>query len=95
MISLGVISLVYASFATIRQSDMKALIAYSSIGHIAITVIGLFTGNLYGIIGGIALGLGHGVVSPTLFILAGGVLYDRYHTRTMYYYRGLGITIPL
>lgn len=93
--SLATISLVYASLATIRQSDIKALIAYSSVGHIAIVVVGIFSGTVTGIVGAIILGIAHGLVSPALFILTGGVLYDRFHTRSTYYYRGLSYSIPL
>ena len=93
--SFAVISLVYASLATVRQSDAKALIAYSSIGHIAVVVLGVFSGTLYGLIGAVMLSLAHGVVSPALFVLTGGVLYDRYHSRSLYYYRGLQATMPI
>lgn len=93
--ALAVVSLVYASIATVRQSDMKALIAYSSIGHIAVVVVGLFSNTALGIVGAVMLGLAHGVVSPALFVLTGGVLYDRYHTRCYYYYRGLATYIPV
>ena len=92
---VAVISLIYSSLATIRQSDMKALIAYSSIGHIAVVILGLFSNTLVGIIGAILLSLAHGVVSPALFILTGGVLYDRYHTRVIVYYRGLALYMPV
>lgn len=93
--TLAIVSLIYASLVTIRQSDLKGLIAYSSIGHIAVTVLGLFSNTLVGIQGGYLLSIAHGLVSPALFILVGGVLYDRYHTRVIPYYRGLFLTIPL
>ena len=93
--TIGVISLVYASLATIRQNDLKALIAYSSVGHIAVVVLGLFSGTQLGIEGAVLLSLAHGFVSPALFILVGGVLYDRFHTRVMSYYRGIGLYIPV
>lgn len=93
--SLAVISMVYASLSTVRQSDAKALIAYSSIGHIGVVVLGVFSGTSLGLIGAIMLSLAHGVVSPALFVLTGGVLYDRYHSRSLYYYRGLQATMPL
>ena len=93
--SLATISLVYASLATIRQSDVKALIAYSSVGHMAIVVVGLFSGTVKGLVGAIMLGLAHRVVSPAMFMLTGGVLYDRFHTRSTYYYRGLSYSLPI
>ena len=92
---LALISLLYASLATIRQVDMKALVAYSSIAHMAVVVIGLFSNTVLGITGALVLSLAHGVVSPALFMLVGGVLYDRYHTRTIRYYRGLTVMMPL
>lgn len=93
--SIAVITLIYASLATLRQTDFKALVAYSSIGHIAIVVLGLFSNSIQGIEGAILLSIAHGVVSPALFILVGGVLYDRYHTRVIRYYRGITIYMPI
>ncbi len=93
--TIAIVSLIYASLATIRQSDLKALVAYSSVGHIAIVVLGLFSGTTLGIEGAILLSIAHAFVSPALFILVGGVLYDRFHTRSIIYYRGIGLMIPL
>jgi len=92
---LALISLVYASLATVRQVDMKSLVAYSSVAHMAVVVLGLFSNTLLGIQGALVLSLAHGVVSPALFMLVGGVLYDRYHTRTIRYYRGLMVLMPV
>lgn len=88
------LSVVYASFTTLRQIDMKTVIAYSSIPHMAVAVLGLFSNTIQGIEGGIILLLAHGLVSPGLFICV-GYLYDRYHTRLMKYYRGLVFTMPI
>lgn len=55
----------------------------------AVVVLGLFSQTIQGIDGALLLSLAHGVVSPALFLLVGGVLYDRYHTRTLRYYRGM------
>lgn len=93
--TIAVISLIYASLATLRQTDFKALVAYSSIGHMAVVVLGLFSNTIQGIDGALLLSIAHGVVSPALFILVGGVLYDRYHTRTIRYYRGITAYMPL
>jgi NADH-ubiquinone oxidoreductase chain 4 len=93
--TIAVITLIYASLATLRQTDFKALVAYSSIGHIAVVVLGLFSNTIQGIDGALLLSIAHGVVSPALFILVGGVLYDRYHTRTIRYYRGITVYMPL
>lgn len=93
--AISVITLIYASLSTLRQTDFKALIAYSSIGHISIVVLGLFSNTIQGLDGAILLSVGHGLVSPALFILCGGVLYDRFHTRIIHYYRGITIYIPI
>ncbi|RKF54341.1 NADH-ubiquinone oxidoreductase chain 4 [Golovinomyces cichoracearum] len=73
----GVITIIYASFSTLRTIDVKELIAYSSVSHAAVYLISVFSNTIQGIEGGIALGLAHGFVSSGLFICAGGVLYDR------------------
>ena len=93
--TISVITLIYASLATLRQTDFKALVAYSSIGHMAVVVLGLFSNTIQGIDGALLLSVAHGVVSPALFILVGGVLYDRYHTRIIRYYRGMTAFMPL
>jgi NADH-ubiquinone oxidoreductase chain 4 len=89
------VSLVYSSFTTIRQFDLKVLVAYSSVAHMASSLLGTFSDTLYGIIGSIIFGLAHGFISPGLFIIAGAVLYDRCGSRIMNYYRGLSIILPL
>lgn len=91
----AIISVIYASLSTLRQTDFKKLVAYSSVSHVAVVVLGLFSNTVQGIEGAIILSLAHGLVSPALFFLVGGVLYDRYHTRTIRYYRGLVTYIPL
>lgn len=92
--TLAVISIIYASFTTLRQIDLKTIVAYSSIGHMGIIVMGIFSNTIQGIEGSIILMLAHGVVSPALFLLV-GVLYDRYHTRVLKYYRGLTLYMPV
>ena len=87
-------SLIYSSFTTIRQFDLKVLVAYSSIAHMASTLLGTFSNTLYGIIGSIIFGLAHGFVSPGLFIIVGAVFYDRCGTRIMNYYKGLTNIMP-
>jgi NADH-ubiquinone oxidoreductase chain 4 len=74
---------------------MKVIIAYSSIGHVAIILMGAFSNNIQGIEGSILLGIAHGFISPALFIITGGCLYERYHTRVLSYYRGLSTQMPL
>src|SRR5258708_6060793 len=68
--TIAIISLIYASFSTIIQQDTKRLIAYSSVAHMAVVVLGLFSNNLPGIEGAILLAIGHGFFSPALFICA-------------------------
>jgi NADH-ubiquinone oxidoreductase chain 4 len=93
--TIGVITIIYASFSTLRTIDVKELIAYSSVSHAAVYLIGVFSNVIQGIEGGILLGLAHGFVSSGLFICAGGVLYDRSGTRLIYYYKGIAQIMPL
>jgi NADH-ubiquinone oxidoreductase chain 4 len=93
--TIAIVTLVYSSLATVRQVDFKALVAYSSIGHMSIVVLGLFSNTIIGIEGAIALSIAHGLISPAMFILVGGVLYDRFHTRVIRYYRGLTVYMPV
>jgi hypothetical protein len=92
---IGVITIVYASLSTLRTIDIKELIAYSSVSHAAVYLLGVFSNSIQGIEGAITLGLAHGFVSPGLFICAGGVLYDRSHTRVISFYRGVSQVMPL
>jgi NADH-ubiquinone oxidoreductase chain 4 len=92
---IGVITIVYASLSTLRTIDVKELIAYSSVSHAAVYLLGVFSNTIQGIEGGIILGLAHGFVSSGLFICAGGVLYDRSSTRLITYYRGIAQVMPL
>jgi NADH-ubiquinone oxidoreductase chain 4 len=93
--AIGVITILYASFSTLRTVDVKELIAYSSVSHAAVYLIGAFTNSIQGIEGSIILGLAHGFVSSGLFICAGGILYDRSGTRIIYLYRGIVQLMPL
>jgi NADH-ubiquinone oxidoreductase chain 4 len=92
---IGVITIIYASFSTLRTTDVKELIAYSSVSHAAVYLIGVFSNTIQGIEGGIILGLAHGFVSSGLFICAGGILYDRSGTRLIHYYKGMTQMMPL
>lgn len=92
---IGVITIFYASFSTLRTTDIKELIAYSSVSHAAVYLIGGFSNVIQGIEGSILLGLGHGFVSTGLFICAGGVLYDRFGSRNIGFYRGMTQTMPI
>jgi NADH-ubiquinone oxidoreductase chain 4 len=88
-----VISILYTSLATLRQINMKSVIAYASIGHMAVCVLGAFSNTIQGIEGSILLGVAHGCGSPALFICA-SLLYDRYSTLILKYYRGVAQYLP-
>ena len=90
-----VITIIYASFSTLRTTDLKELVAYSSVSHAAVYILGVFSNTVAGIEGAIILGLAHGFASSGLFIIVGGVLYDRTGTRLITFYRGLSQMMPL
>jgi NADH-ubiquinone oxidoreductase chain 4 len=92
--TLCVVSICYASLSTLRQVDLKGIIAYSSIPHVAIATMGLFSNSIQGIEGAMLLSLAHGLVSPALFICV-AIIYDRWHTLVLLYYRGLTLIMPL
>ncbi len=92
---IGVITVIYSSISTLRTLDIKEMIAYSSVAHAAIYLMGVFSNTVAGIEGAIVLGLGHGFVSSGLFICAGGILYDRTGTRLIAYYKGMTQMMPL
>lgn len=94
MYTLSILGVIYASLTTIRQTDLKRIIAYSSVGHMGIVTIGIFTMNVEGIEGSIYLQIAHGIVSSGLFIIV-TQLYERYHTRIVKYYRGVTMTMPI
>lgn len=92
--TLASIGIILTSFTAIRQSDFKRIIAYTSIAHMNLVVLGVFSYNLIGIGGAILQSLSHGFVSSGLFLLIGFV-YDRYHTRIVHYYGGLTSVMPI
>src|SRR6201985_3731193 len=92
---IGVITIIYASFSTLRTIDIKELIAYSSVSHAAVYLLGAFSNSIQGIEGSIVLGLAHGFVSSGLFICAGGILYERFGTRIIYSYKGMAQLMPI
>ena len=81
-------------FNYLQTGRCKRLIAYSSVAHMGIVTIGLFTHTMEGLIASIFLMIAHGVVSPALFI-AVTLLYERHHTRLIRYYKGVVMTMPL
>ena len=91
--ALSVIAIVYTSLVALMQTDMKKLIAYSSVAHMGIVTIGIFTPNALGIQGSIIQMLSHGFVSAALFMCV-GVVYDRIHSRDIARYGGLVERMP-
>lgn len=91
---LSCIAALYASFTTLRQIDLKKIVAYSSIAHMGLVTIGIFTLNTQGIEGSVILMLSHGLISSALFLCV-GILYDRHKTRIIKYYSGLTQVMPL
>jgi NADH-quinone oxidoreductase subunit M len=90
---LSMVAVVYTSLVALVQHDMKKLIAYSSVAHMAIVTVGLFAFNVQGLEGAMIVMLSHGLVSGALFLCV-GVIYDRLHTREIERYGGLSINMP-
>lgn len=91
---LSIISIIYASLTALRQTDLKRIIAYSSIAHMNLVTLGIFAFNNIGLEGSIIQSLSHGFVAGGMFFLI-GILYSRYHSRFLYYYGGLAHTMPV
>ena len=93
MFALSVVAVVYTSAVALAQTDMKKLIAYSSVAHMGLVTIGIFTFNIQGIQGAMFQMLSHGIVASALFLCV-GVVYDRIHTREIARYGGLATRMP-
>jgi len=92
--TMAAIAVIYTSLTAIRQSDMKRIIAYASVAHMNVILVGMFALNAQGIEGAIIQQLSHGLVSSALF-LGVGVLYDRHHSRFVKYYGGMAHVMPI
>jgi NADH-quinone oxidoreductase subunit M len=92
--TLSAIAVVYTSLVAFRQTDIKKLIAYSSVAHMGFVTMGIFAGNDTGVQGALFQMLSHGVISGALFLCV-GVVYDRMHTREIAFYGGLVQRMPL
>jgi NADH:ubiquinone oxidoreductase subunit 4 (subunit M) len=92
--TLAIVSIIYSSCVALIQTDFKKVIAYSSIAHMNMSILGLFSNNLYGLYGSCILMLGHGIISIALFFLV-GCIYDRHHERSIDYYGGLTLVNPI
>jgi len=91
---LSVIGVIYASLSAIRQTDLKRIIAYSSVAHMNLVTLGIFSFNVIGLEGSILQSISHGFVSGAMFFMI-GILYDRYHSRLLSYYGGLVHMMPV
>ena len=92
--TVSAVGVVFTSFTAIRQTDFKRIIAYTSIAHMNLVMLGIFSFNNVGIEGAIFQSLSHGFVASALFLVI-GVVYDRYRTRLVHYYGGLASTMPI
>ncbi len=90
---LAIIMIVYTAMVAYAQEDIKQVVAYSSISHMGVIILGTFAMNVEGISGSIFLMIGHGVVSGALFLLV-GVIYERRHTKLMSEFGGLADVMP-
>ena len=90
---LSAIAIIYTSLVALAQSDMKKLIAYSSVAHMGMVTIGIFLVNHQGLEGAMMQMISHGIVSAALFLCV-GVIYDRMHTRDISFYGGLVNKMP-
>jgi NADH-quinone oxidoreductase subunit M len=91
--TMSVIAVIYTSLVAFRQTDIKKLIAYSSVAHMGFVTMGIFSGNAVGEQGAIYQMLSHGIISGALFLCV-GVVYDRMHTREIAFYGGLTNRMP-
>ena len=91
---LALIGVIYGALVAMIQKDMKKLVAYSSVSHLGLCMIGLFAANPNGITGGILQMLNHGISTSALFLLV-GIVYERRHTRLIAEYGGLSKTMPV
>ena len=93
VLSLGVIGIIYGALVAMAQSDMKKLVAYSSVSHLGFVMIGLFALNEQGVAGGILQMVGHGLSTGALFLLV-GMIYERRHTREIADFGGIARVMP-
>jgi len=94
MLALSVVAIIYGAVICLVQTDLKRLIAYSSVSHMGFVTLGIFALNAQGLEGGILQMLNHGVVTGALFLMV-GVLYERSHTREIANYGGLASVLPV
>lgn len=93
MIALSIIAIIYGGFICLSQTDMKKLIAYSSVAHMGFVTLGIFTFTIYGFVGAMLQMLNHGITTGALFLMV-GIIYERTHSRQIYDNAGLGKFLP-
>jgi len=94
IIIISIIAIVYGALTTCRQLDIKRLIAYSSVSHMGLVTIGIFSHSIEGLTGSILMMIAHGLSSSGLFIIS-SIIFFRFHSRIIKYFRGLTITMPI
>ncbi len=93
MVTLSIIGIIYGGFVCLGQTDMKKLIAYSSVAHMGFVTLGIFTFTMYGFAGAMLQMLNHGITTGALFLMV-GIVYERTHSREIYDNAGLGRIAP-
>ena len=93
MLVISVVAIVYGAYVTLAQTDVKRLIAYSSVSHMGFVTLGIFTLNQRGVEGAILQMINHGIISAALFLCV-GMIYERTHTRQIEDYGGVGKAAP-
>lgn len=94
ILTLSLLAIIYGSLTTCRQVDLKRIVAYSSVAHMGLVTLGIFSHTLIGVVAAVFLMLAHGLVSSALFIIV-TFLYERFHTRLIRYYRGITVSMPI
>lgn len=94
LIALSITGIIYGAMVAFMQKDLKKLVAYSSVSHMGLIMLGVFIFNLHGVQGGIYQMIGHGLSTGALFILV-GMIYERRHTKTISEFGGLAKVMPI
>ena len=94
IVTLALIGVVYGAWVAYAQTDMKKLVAYSSVSHLALVVLGIFAGTTMAVTGAVVQMVGHGLTTGLLFLLV-GVLYERRHTHEMAEFGGIAVRVPM
>jgi len=94
IILISLTAIIYGSFTTCRQTDIKRLIAYSSVAHMGLVTLAIFTHSVEGLIASVVMMIAHGLVSSALF-MSSAILYVRHHSRAIRYFRGITSIMPI